>query len=247
MESLHGSQLRKRPKFWALIEASTERRSKDIINQSSSSESLEPPAKYRDKTVILKLDEWKKTKNEKDIKKLSRLESSSFLYLKTQKPLVELAKQIENISEKNETDNDNSNNEIVLNDFPNAIANSNILDFFPKKTDLRIDLNEAYDEQIRDSIEYEMETKQEFDDYMFSADVATPALEQPEIFNIFGSSSSLLNQSLTKTDSSKQTDTLNSTQESFNESPPTSSRKLKDNTMIYSLLAKKIKFNSKKS
>lgn len=78
MESLHGSQLRKRPKLWALIEASTERQSRDLMNHIESSEEdrvekipneiIDVNNLPKDKILIVKYDE---KENETDKKKIS--------------------------------------------------------------------------------------------------------------------------------------------------------------------------------
>ena len=64
---MHGSQLRKRPKLWALIEASTERHSKDItpieendeiVFEDSETNKLKPSTSTkREKILIINVDE----------------------------------------------------------------------------------------------------------------------------------------------------------------------------------------------
>ena len=64
------------------------------------------------------------------------------------------------------------------------------------KNNFKIDLDKVYtNKKCTKFVSFESADRQDYYDFLFSADVATPSLEVPEIFNIFGSSSSLEKQS----------------------------------------------------
>lgn len=151
MESLHGSQLRKRPKLWALIEASTERQSRDLINQASmelieknkDDKKLTEPVNVislaKDKILVLKYDE-----NEKNTDKNSSIENKN----ENQSDLV-----FSNLSKtKNKLTRENS---IIFMDenFSDSDNAEEGKKFFQKTGNLSTLSNESFDRFIDSPIE----------------------------------------------------------------------------------------------
>ena len=64
------------------------------------------------------------------------------------------------------------------------------------KTKLKLEMDKVgSSRRCNKFVSFETAERQEYYDFLFSADVASPSLEVPEIFNLFGSTSSLVNQS----------------------------------------------------
>ena len=138
MESLHGSQLRKRPKLWALIEASTERQSRDLINQASMelNEKNEAEIKFiepvdttslsKEKILILKYDQNEKY-TDKNLSIVNKNENELDLVLtklgKTKNKLIREKSII--FMDENFSDSDNIENDKKILDTGNLSLFSN--------------------------------------------------------------------------------------------------------------------------
>jgi hypothetical protein len=160
-----------------------------------------------------------------------------------------------NISTTNETRTARTNNE-ELSD------NKNDEDDEDEKTLDPEDLLEEGDMIIDFELDYS--NRCEFDDIIFSSDVATPALEEPEVFDISGSSASLLtpttfNRSLSEPPSTTAKAKANNNNGSGSESgtpsgvkggdtpSATSNSKAREYKLIHSMFANKSRLESKKS
>lgn len=95
------------------------------------------------------------------------------------------------------------------------------------------------------NVEFDIDTKGEFDDYIFSADIATPALEEPEMSNICGSSSSLIMKvdSFRRSSKNKKNTACHSATHSDDELTLTSVQNLNDYRRIQSMFAKQVTKN----
>lgn len=119
---------------------------------------------------------------------------------------------------------------------------------------ISVDNKSIVNEICENRIDLEFANKSEFDELIFASDVATPALEEPEFFNINGSSTSLMTTGVTnRNDLQTSKQRSNSTNENSSQSndaascTSTNTSKSKEYKLIHSMFANKSRVDSKKS
>jgi hypothetical protein len=127
------------------------------------------------------------------------------------------------------------------------------------KTKLKLEMDKVgSSRKCNKFVSFETAERQEYYDFLFSADVASPSLEVPEIFNLFGSTSSLVNQtnhsvseiergnsgkSLTNTNNHNLNNIVKTPSSSF----ITKKNDLKEHIPLPGIFTKRNKFLNKKS
>ena len=127
------------------------------------------------------------------------------------------------------------------------------------KAKMKIDLDRIYSgKSMKKFVSFESSERQENYDYLFSADVATPSLEVPEVFDLFGSTCSLGNRSNSLTEKADYKNSASLSNNNFscvannrlkNSVSPMISKKndLKEHIPLHGIISKKNKHMNNRS